>query len=156
MDEKKKAMKEAKKAYKKARRKYVQPWKGLGIAVLVLAIIMAPLALVANMFDNTLVALMGGSFWELENEDPNAIYFAQDFASDEERIAAGKQVCYELEAEGAVLLMNNGALPLAAGAKVSTLSTSSVNIVYGGTGSGNVDASKADSLRERYRCGRSR
>ena len=147
MDEKKKAMKEAKKAYKKARRKYVQPWKGLGIAVLVLAIIMAPLALVANMFDNTLVALMGGSFWELENEDPNAIYFAQDFASDEERIAAGAQACYDLEAEGAVLLMNNGALPLAAGAKVSTLSTSSVNIVYGGTGSGNVDASKADSLK---------
>ena len=147
MDEKKKAMKEAKKAYKKARRKYVQPWKGLGIAVLVLAIIMAPLAVVANMFDNTLVALIGGSFWELENEDPNAIYFAEDFASDEERIAAGAQACYDLEAEGAVLLMNNGALPLAAGAKVSTLSTSSVNIVYGGTGSGNVDASKADSLK---------
>ena len=43
--------------------------------------------------------------------------------------------------------MNNGALPLAAGSKVSTLSTSSVNIVYGGTGSGNVDASKADNLK---------
>ncbi len=147
MDEKKQAMKAAKKTYKKAKRKYVQPWKGLAIAFLVLALIMTPLAVVADMFDNTLVALIGGSFWELENEDPNAIYFKNDFASDADRIAAGAQACYDLEAEGAVLLMNNGALPLAAGSKVSTLSTSSVNIVYGGTGSGNVDASKADSLK---------
>ena len=43
--------------------------------------------------------------------------------------------------------MNNGALPLADGAKISTLSSSSVNIVYGGTGSANVDASKADNLK---------
>lgn len=42
---------------------------------------------------------------------------------------------------------NNNALPLAADAKVSTFSNSSVNLVYGGTGSGNIDASTADTLR---------
>ena len=42
---------------------------------------------------------------------------------------------------------NNNALPLAADAKVSTFSSSSVNLVYGGTGSGNIDASTADTLR---------
>ena len=41
----------------------------------------------------------------------------------------------------------NSALPLSQGDKVSTLSSSSVNLVYGGTGSGNVDASKADDLK---------
>ena len=41
----------------------------------------------------------------------------------------------------------NGALPLAEGSKVSLFSTSTVNLVYGGTGSANVDASKALDLR---------
>ena len=99
------------------------------------------------MFDNALAAFMGGRFWTVENEDPNANYFQMDFDTDEARLEAGKEICYQVEAEGAALLMNNGVLPLAEGAKVSTLSTSSADIVYGGTGSGNVDASKADSLK---------
>ena len=147
MDDRKQQWKAVKKAYKKAKRRAIQPWKGIAIAFLVLSLIMTPLAVVADMFDNAVAAIFGGTFWELENEDPNAVYFEEDFASDEARLDAGAQVCYQLEAEGAVLLMNNGALPLAAGSKVSTLSTSSVNIVYGGTGSGNVDASKADNLK---------
>jgi len=147
MEERKQQWKATKKAYKKAKRKTIQPWKGLAITLLVLSLIMTPLAVVADMFDNAVAAIFGGTFWELQNEDPNAIYFEEDFASEEERLAAGAEICYQVEAEGAALLLNNGALPLAAGAKVSTLSTSSVNIVYGGTGSGNVDASKADNLK---------
>ena len=147
MDERKAELKRLKKASKSAKLRTVTLWKSLGIFFLVVALIMTPLSIVAKMFDNTLAAMMGGKFWEVINEDPNAVYFEEDFATDEERLAAGKDVCYQVEAEGAALLMNNGALPLAEGAKVSTLSTSSVNIVYGGTGSGNVDASKADSLK---------
>ena len=147
MDERKQELKALKKASMKEKRRTVTLWKSLGIFFLVVALIMTPLSIVAKMFDNTLAAMMGGKFWEVIGEDPNAIYFAEDFASNEERLDAGQQICYQVEAEGAALLMNNGALPLAEGAKVSTLSTSSVNIVYGGTGSGNVDASKADSLK---------
>ncbi len=147
MDERKAELLTLKKAYKKAKRRTVTLWKSLGITFLVLSLIMTPLSIVANLFDNTVAALLGGRFWDVINEDPNAIYFEQDYATNEERLAAGKDICYQVEAEGAALLMNNGALPLAEGAKVSTLSTSSVNIVYGGTGSGNVDASKADSLK---------
>lgn len=147
MDERKQELRALKKACKKEKRRTVTLWKSLGIFFLVLAIVMTPLSIVAKIFDNTLAAMMGGRFWEVIDEDPNANYFTEDFASDEERLAAGKDICYQVEAEGAALLMNNGALPLAEGAKVSTLSTSSVNIVYGGTGSGNVDASKADNLK---------
>ena len=147
MDERKLELKALKKACKKEKKRTVTLWKTLGIIFLVLAIILTPLSVVAKIFDNTLAAMMGGRFWDVIDEDPNAVYFAEDFASDEERLAAGEDICYQVEAEGAALLMNNGALPLKAGAKVSTLSTSSVNIVYGGTGSGNVDASKADSLK---------
>ncbi len=147
MDERKQELKSLKKASKRVKRKKVALWKTLGILFLVVAIIMTPLYIVAGMFDNALAAFMGGSFWEVENEDPNANYYELDFATDAERLDAGAEICYQTEAEGAALLMNNGALPLAAGAKVSTVSTSSVSLVYGGTGSGNVDASKADSLK---------
>ena len=147
MDERKAQLKSLKKAYKKAKRKHVTLWKSLGIFFLVFALIFTIGGVVVKMFDNTMAALMGGKFWDVVNEDPNAIYFKEDYASNEGRLEAGKEICYQVEAEGAALLMNNGVLPLQNGAKVSTLSTSSVNIVYGGTGSGNVDASKADNLK---------
>ena len=123
--------------------------KGLAIFMIVLLVIMIPVNIVVNMFDNTLALLLpGNKFWELKNEDPNAMYFKGDYNSEDERIAAGRELCYQIEAEGAVLLTNNGALPLKAGAMVSTLSVNSVDLTYGGTGSGNVDASKADNLKE--------
>ena len=122
--------------------------RGVAIFLMILLVIMIPVNLVVGMFDNTIALLLpGNTFWELKNVDPNANYFVGDYASEAERLAAGRELCYQIEAEGAVLLTNNGALPLAAGAKVSTLSVNSVDLTYGGTGSGNVDASKADNLK---------
>ena len=145
--EKKLEMKAQKKAFKKARKKAIRPWTILAGITGPFAVILLIAAILLNMFDNSIAAFLGGTFWEVKNEDPNAQYFTADFDSDEARLEAGKNICYQVEAEGAALLMNNGALPLAAGSKVSTVSTSSVSIVYGGTGSGNVDASKADNLK---------
>lgn len=122
--------------------------KGMSIFMVVLLVILIPVNIVVNMFDNTISLLLpGNKFWELQNADLSAMYFKGDYASEADRIAAGNALCYQLEAEGAVLLTNNGALPLANGAKVSTLSVNSVDLTYGGTGSGNVDASKADNLK---------
>ena len=117
--------------------------------LVVLFVIMIPVNVVLRMFDNTIALLIPGNrFWELVGEDENANYFTGDYATEAERLAAGKDLCYEVEAEGAALLLNKGnALPLTPGAKVSTLSSNSVNLVYGGTGSGNVDASKALNLK---------
>lgn len=122
--------------------------KAVSVILVVLFVIMIPLNVVVRMFDNTLALLVAGnSFWKLENEDPNAIRYKSEYASQEERLEAGKELCYEVESEGAALLLNNGALPLAKGTKVSTLSINSVDLTYGGTGSGNVDASKALNLQ---------
>ena len=122
--------------------------KVISVILVVLFVIMIPVNVVVRMFDNTLSLLVAGNtFWELENRDDSAIYFDGKYETQEERLEAGKQLCYEVEAEGAALLLNKGALPLAAGAKVSTLSVNSVDLTYGGTGSGNVDASKADNLK---------
>ena len=123
--------------------------KGISVFLVVLFVIMIPVNVVLKMFDNTIALLIAGNtFWELENEDPNAIYFPGMGVSQDERLQAGNELCYEVESEGAALLLNNGALPLASGSKVSTLSVNSVDLTYGGTGSGNVDASKANNLKQ--------
>ena len=137
-----------KKAYKKTKRKHITPWKILAIICGVVTIVSIPLSIFLQKFDNTMAARFGGSFWELENEDTNAQYYTSDFNSAEEMVNYGLALTQQVEAEGAALLMNNNnALPLTADAKVSTFSSSSVNLVYGGTGSGNIDASTADTLR---------
>ena len=140
--------KTAKNTYKRARRKNVSGWKFLGIFTTVLSLVLAGVTAFLNMFDNTIAAFVGGSFHELVDADEKATYFKSDFESAEALVEAGEKVCYDVEAEGAALLKNNGALPLVAGSKVSTLSSSSVDLVYGGTGSGNVDASRAKNLKD--------
>ena len=148
MSNNKKEIKARKKAYNKARRKAIRPWKGLAVFHGILSVILIPLMIIVNMFDNTLAAFVGGSFWELKKEDPNAIYYESDFESVESMIDYGTWLCRQVEAEGAALLMNNNnALPLTKGSKVSLFSNSSVNLVYGGTGSGNIDASAADNMK---------
>lgn len=148
MKEKKMILKQTKKEYKKTKRKILGVWKTLAIIALVLSVILVPASVVVSMFDNTVAAFTGGTFWKVESPDETAQYYESDFTSDEDMYKYGDEICYQVEAEGAALLMNqNSALPLDNGAKVSTLSSSSVNIVYGGTGSANVDASKADNLK---------
>ena len=88
MDERKMQRKAIKKAYKKARRKAIQPWKFFAILCLVLTLILVPAGVVLGMFDNAMAAFMGGDFWDVQNEDPNAIYFAEEFNSHEERPSA--------------------------------------------------------------------
>lgn len=152
MEENKKELKAEKKAqkkaFKKARRRARRPWKFLSILSAPLAIIFTVILIVVTMFDNTIALFVGGTFWKLENEDPGAIYYESDFTSEAERLEKGSELVKQVEGEGAALLTNvENALPLAEGAKVSLFSTSSVNIVYGGTGSANVDTSKCDNLK---------
>ena len=148
MDPVKKEKKALKKAYKKAKHRAVRPWSILTCVSAPIAIILVVALVVCTMFDNTIALFVGDNFWTLENEDPNAVYFTSDFANQEERLDRGYELVKQVEAEGAALLYNaDGALPLGTTANVSLFSTSSVNLVYGGTGSANVDASKADNLK---------
>ena len=65
----KKEMKEQKKAYRKAKRKAVRPWKGLALLTGPLAILLTIVTIVAGIFDNTMAIFIGGTFWELEDEE---------------------------------------------------------------------------------------
>ncbi|MCD8086526.1 MAG: glycoside hydrolase family 3 C-terminal domain-containing protein [Clostridiales bacterium] len=149
MKEEKTKKKALKKAYKRAKRKSIRPFKGLSILCIVIAAIMAPVFIALSIFDNTVAAYVGGTFWNLVNEDESTQYYTSDFDSVEEMTEYGLELAQLVEAEGAALLLNdNNALPLDSGAAVSCFSTSSVNLVYGGTGSGNIDASSADTLKD--------
>lgn len=78
----------------------------------------------------------------LEEDYPR--YFESTFKSVAELKAAGLAKVQEVEAEGIVLLKNdNNVLPLAAGSEVSLFGITSIDPVYGGTGSGAVDADGA-------------
>lgn len=71
-----------------------------------------------------------------DDTDEDSEYFKSKFNSVEEVQSAGAEFCYNVEAEGATLLKNDGALPLANGAKVSLFSYSSVDMESRGYGSG--------------------
>ncbi len=128
MEVRKMQLRSLKRAYKKERRRRVTAWKTLSILCLILSLLFVPVCMAASLFDNAVAAVAGGTFWELQKEDPNAMYFKSDFAFDRDLIYR------EVQAEGAVLLMNNGALPLAAGSRVSTLSSNSVDPICNGDG----------------------
>lgn len=75
------------------------------------------------------------------NEDTE--YFKSEYTKLSDLIDAGAKATEEVMKEGAVLLKNDGALPLAKTAKVSPFGITSGDPIYGGTGSGSVDTSKA-------------
>lgn len=71
-------------------------------------------------------------------------YYESTYASVAELKAAGEALVREVEGEGIVLLKNeNNVLPYAEGAKVSLIGVTVLDPVYGGTGSGAVDANGA-------------
>ena len=148
MSEQKQEMKAKKKEFKRARRKSYGLWKALTWISAPLAVILTVAAVVVGIFDNSFSIFVGGTFNNVKNKDENAVYFESDFDSKEEMVQYGLALTKKVEGEGAALLMNeNNALPLEEGAKVSCFSNSSVNLVYGGTGSGNIDASTANTLK---------
>ncbi len=77
-------------------------------------------------------------------EEGYARYYDSRFSSVAELKAAGEAKVREVEGEGIVLLKNEGGtLPLAPGGKVSLVGVTVMDPVYGGTGSGAVDADGA-------------
>ena len=73
MEVTRKEKKAQKKAFKKALRKARRPWKFLTLLAAPVAVILIAAMVVVSMFDNTMALFLGGTFWELENEDASAI-----------------------------------------------------------------------------------
>ena len=89
----------------------------------------------ANQYATTINVALGTSFSKIQGFDENVKYFESDFESEDARWEYERELCAQVEAEGAALLKNdNQALPLAGGSKVSLFARGSVELMYGGTG----------------------
>lgn len=85
---------------------------------------------------------------KVKNADASAVYYESDFDSVEALEAHDREIAEQLTGEGAVLLKNDGALPLKQGAAVSTLSHSVVDVVTCVTGSADIDTSNAPTVKQ--------
>ena len=140
-----------KKKWNKGRRKASRPFKGLAILCGIVSVV-ACIAIVAfSLFQDTIAIYMSIDTYAVENEDDSAVYYESDYESNEERVEYENALVEQIEAEGAVLLTNeDDALPISSDSKVSLFSSSSVNLVYGGTGSGAVDTTDAATLKSAF------
>ena len=129
----------------------VRLWSVLTALTAILTIAAIVGNMIANQYATTLNVALNASTYKIikGNTTEDTEYFKAGFASDKEREAYEAELCATVEAEGAALLKNdNAALPLAGSAKVSLFGHGSVDLMYGGTGSGSVDTSKAPNLKE--------
>ncbi|MCQ2773075.1 MAG: glycoside hydrolase family 3 C-terminal domain-containing protein, partial [Bacilli bacterium] len=127
-----------------------KPWIiGLAVSAPLLVISSVAYPLVTGPFSSQINAYFG---WETSKtvssgSDEDSEYFKKHYATIDDQVAHEQELCENLEKEGASLLRNeNNALPLKNGANVSCFSQSSVDIIYGGTGSGAVNSATAPSL----------
>lgn len=115
------------------------------------AILLTATTILNNNF-MTITAFLGDKNYimvEDENaEEEDTIYWDTEYKSVAEEKAAAEAMCADVLAQGAVLLENDDALPLAQNAKVSLFSISSTNLAIGGGGSGTTSGASRVLLKD--------
>lgn len=90
-----------------------------------------------------------GSQRPIYSDEVTSVYPTQKATNKAEAFANAQEVNLKLAEEGFVLLKNeNAALPMNKGARISVFSKNSVNLSYGGSGSGGFDTSSNKNLYE--------
>lgn len=90
-----------------------------------------------------------GSQRPIYSDEVTSVYPTQEATNKAEAFANAQEVNLKLAEEGFVLLKNeNAALPMNKGARISVFSKNSVNLSYGGSGSGGFDTSNNKDLYE--------
>lgn len=90
-----------------------------------------------------------GSQRPIYSDEVTSVYPTQKATNKAEAFANAQEVNLKLAEEGFVLLKNeNAALPMNKGARISVFSKNSVNLPYGGSGSGGFDTSNNKNLYE--------
>lgn len=90
-----------------------------------------------------------GSQRPIYSDEVTSVYPTQKATNKAEAFANAQEVNLKLAEEGFVLLKNeNAALPMNKGARISVFSKNSVNLSYGGSGSGGFDTSNNKDLYE--------
>lgn len=129
--------------------KSTKTWAITSIASLVFMTIVN-IVLVATILTPLLNILFGGPRAIIAGGGESA--YVADYASKEEAAQAGRDLSETIMEEGIVMLKNDGAMPFPSGAKISVFGKNSINLSYGGSGSGGKshtnDKTIFDSLTE--------
>lgn len=140
---------EAKPKKRMSNRKFLTLWTPV-LAVVLIVIIGANVAL--NIFHHWVASQLGVGTWEVSNseqaEDWDLDYTKASYSSLEEAHEASAALVQEIAGDGITLLKNSDqALPISPGA-VTLFGRTAAEPVYGGSGSGSVDASTAVDIRD--------
>ncbi len=131
------------------------PTKKGTVAMGVVAVLLIVLAIALNvgtsMFSAVLNKYVGARPSHIETvegtEDWDTEYYTSDYRGRNQATVAAEELTATVESEGAVLLKNdNDALPLSTDTTISLLGRYAADPVYGGAGSGTVDASSCVTL----------
>jgi beta-glucosidase len=134
---------------KKSKKVFIALWFSIAGIVIVLALGVTIVS--TGMFYGIITQYFGGQKYRTISTPESAAldteYFKSAYLTPEEANAAGRALAVSIEEEGIVLLKNEtNVLPLSAGAKISVFGAASAGVVYGGSGSGTIDESRAATL----------
>lgn len=119
-------------------------WLIISALLIVLAIVVN--MLLTSMFSGLMDTVFGG-VRPIYDDSVTSMYTATNASSKEEALLNAQNFNIQLAEEGFVLLKNeNSALPLSDGARISVFGKNSVNLSYGGSGSGGFDTSNSRDL----------
>lgn len=117
-------------------------WHGLTALFSCLLVVSLGLANVGSMLEARINFMLGTASTKIvtldSEEAADTTYFASDFQTAEELISYRENLNREIVAEGAVLLKNNGALPLGDHVNVTMFGIGGVSPVYYGSRGGGV------------------
>ena len=105
----------------------------VNVFAILLVIINVVAAICGNM-EEFITNMVYGGYETIQDFSEDSIVFQSDYKTVAQVKAASLNVCNAAASEGAVLLKNDGVLPLKQGAKASLFSISSVQPCYGGGG----------------------
>ena len=135
--------KKTQKTEKKAKRSFVST-----IIFALLTIVCVVATSVMTFYEQPINLYLDIKTQEIIPEEGATIRYWTEYQTKEELVAYEKELCERIEGEGATLLVNkDNTLPLAKNSKISCFSQSSVDLLYGGTGSGQVSSEDAISLK---------
>ena len=124
-----------------------------GIAVVLVAVMVGNYF--ALTYSSIISSYLGHDTFRVVKADAdataNTTYYESEYDSAEDFAQASTELAKEIQKEGIVLVKNeNRAMPLGDNKRVSLFSESSVDLIYGGTGSGAIDTSTVMNLKQAF------
>ncbi|TCD54130.1 beta-glucosidase [Alloscardovia theropitheci] len=126
---------------------------GIWIPITTIIAAIATIAFIGGNFASGALDAMqgGGTFSPVNGDNARNVdlnFYPKRYKNLDEAIEASGKVTQKIADEGMVLLKNDGALPMTSLGKVTLLGRGAADPLYGGTGSGHTDTSRAINIKQ--------